>query len=207
MTSVPALRLSLIGRKCRGAFVSATLIGQSRKENRLKRILFFCVRTPQVTFVFTEKHVLTHYVSYSSKICVSTFSKTNVSDSGPWSSLSVFLAALPPLQVCVVGLPYILLLGRSWLLFIVLMSSLYLFYQIYCSLYWGCLCRIPVFMGTMTDEGLAFCGTVPRSLSRTLSFAGWLPRELVSSRIPDARHSVAWPCLTYSWSPPALQLH
>ena len=37
-----------------------------------------------MTFVFTEKHVLTHYVSYSSKICVSTFSKTNVSDSGPW---------------------------------------------------------------------------------------------------------------------------
>ena len=36
-----------------------------------------------MTFVFTEKHVLTHYVSYSSKICVSTFSKTNVSDSGP----------------------------------------------------------------------------------------------------------------------------
>ena len=34
--------------------------------------------------MFTEKHVLTHYVSYSSKICVSTFSKTNVSDSGPW---------------------------------------------------------------------------------------------------------------------------
>ena len=38
-----------------------------------------------MTFVFTETHVLTHYVSYSSKICVSTFSKTNVSDSGPWS--------------------------------------------------------------------------------------------------------------------------
>ena len=37
-----------------------------------------------MTFVFTAKHVLTHYVSYSSKICVSTFSKTNVSDSGPW---------------------------------------------------------------------------------------------------------------------------
>ena len=37
-----------------------------------------------MTFVFTEKHVLTHNVSYSSKICVSTFSKTNVSDSGPW---------------------------------------------------------------------------------------------------------------------------
>ena len=36
-----------------------------------------------MTFVFTEKHVLTHYVSYSSKICVSTFFKTNVSDSGP----------------------------------------------------------------------------------------------------------------------------
>ena len=36
-----------------------------------------------MTFVFTEKHVLTHYVSYSSKICVSTFPKTNVSDSGP----------------------------------------------------------------------------------------------------------------------------
>ena len=34
-------------------------------------------------FVFTEKHVLTHYVSYNSKICVSTFPKTNVSDSGP----------------------------------------------------------------------------------------------------------------------------
>ena len=45
-TSVPALRLSLIGRKSRGAFVSATLIGQSKKENGLKRILFFCVRTP-----------------------------------------------------------------------------------------------------------------------------------------------------------------
>ena len=45
-TSVPALRLSLIGRKSRGAFVSATLIGQSKKENELKRILFFCVRTP-----------------------------------------------------------------------------------------------------------------------------------------------------------------
>ena len=44
--SVPALRLSLIGRKSRGAFVSATLIGQSKKENGLKRILFFCVRTP-----------------------------------------------------------------------------------------------------------------------------------------------------------------
>ena len=37
-----------------------------------------------MTFVFTEKHVLTHYVSYSSKICVSAFPKTNVSDSGPW---------------------------------------------------------------------------------------------------------------------------
>ena len=45
-TSVPTLRLSLIGRKSRGAFVSATLIGQSKKENGLKRILFFCVRTP-----------------------------------------------------------------------------------------------------------------------------------------------------------------
>ena len=45
VTSVPALRLSLIGRKSRGAFVSATLIGQSKEENRLKRILFFCVRT------------------------------------------------------------------------------------------------------------------------------------------------------------------
>ena len=44
-TSVPPLRLSLIGRKSRGAFVSATLIGQSGKENGLKRILFFCVRT------------------------------------------------------------------------------------------------------------------------------------------------------------------
>ena len=32
-----------------------------------------------MTIVFTEKHVLTHYVSYSSKIC----KKTNVSDSGP----------------------------------------------------------------------------------------------------------------------------
>ena len=31
-TSVPALRLSLIGRKSRGAFVSATLIGQSKKK-------------------------------------------------------------------------------------------------------------------------------------------------------------------------------
>ena len=38
-----------------------------------------------MTFVFTEKHVLTHYVSYSSKICVSTISKTNVSNSGPWT--------------------------------------------------------------------------------------------------------------------------
>ena len=45
-TSVPALRLSLIGRKSRGAFVSAMLFGQSKKENGLKRILFFCVRTP-----------------------------------------------------------------------------------------------------------------------------------------------------------------
>ena len=44
-TSVPALRLSLIGRKSRDAFVSATLIGQSKEENEVKRILFFCVRT------------------------------------------------------------------------------------------------------------------------------------------------------------------
>ena len=44
-TSVPALRLSLIGRKSRGTFVSTTLIGQSKEENGLKRILFFCVRT------------------------------------------------------------------------------------------------------------------------------------------------------------------
>ena len=48
-----------------------------------------------MTIVFTEKHVLTHYVSYSSKICVSTFPKTNVSDSGPCSlkcSLNVKLS-------------------------------------------------------------------------------------------------------------------
>ena len=38
-----------------------------------------------MTFVFTEKHVLTYYASYSSKICVSAFPKTNVSDSGLWS--------------------------------------------------------------------------------------------------------------------------
>ena len=44
-TSVPALRLSLIGRKSREAFMSATLIGQSKEENGLKRILYFCVRT------------------------------------------------------------------------------------------------------------------------------------------------------------------
>ena len=59
-----------------------SLISQ-KKGNGLKRILFFLRTYSVVTFVFTEKYVLTHYVSYSSKICVSTFSKTNVSDSGP----------------------------------------------------------------------------------------------------------------------------
>ena len=44
-----------------------------------------------MTFVFTEKHVLTLYVSYSSKICVSTFSKTNVSDSGPRSGWGILI--------------------------------------------------------------------------------------------------------------------
>ena len=40
-TSVPAPRLSLIGRKSRGAFVSATLIGQSKKRGWVETDLFF----------------------------------------------------------------------------------------------------------------------------------------------------------------------
>ena len=49
-----------------------------------------------MTFVFTEKHVLTHYVSYSSKICVSTFSKTNVSDSRARSGSRPVVSSLRP---------------------------------------------------------------------------------------------------------------
>ena len=56
----------------------------SHKKRESVETDFIFLHTYSVSdLVFPKKHVLTHYISYSSKICVSTFPKTNVSDSGP----------------------------------------------------------------------------------------------------------------------------
>ena len=104
--------------------------------------------------------------------------------------------------------------GGGWRENISSFQSIYIFYCSNCFYFLNRIVLYTVivfpatsFRGTLADEWLAFSGSVPRSCYGTLSFAGLLPRQLVSCGIPDDRHSVAWPCLPRSWSPPALQLH
>ena len=58
-TSVPALRLSLIGRKSRGAFVSATLVGQSKKGNGFETDFVF-LRTYSVSDLCVYRKTCTY---------------------------------------------------------------------------------------------------------------------------------------------------
>ena len=59
-TSVPALRLSLIGRKSRGAFVSATLIGQTKKIREWVETDFTFLRTYSVNDLCVYRKTCTY---------------------------------------------------------------------------------------------------------------------------------------------------